>query len=108
MTTPPVSGLNYFEIEYYLERIRKREYFCFPGYSDAEWYCMLGYRVGGETALGQKITKEQGTLLLKILKRKHTDPRWLFAMPEALWTTVHTLKDGKIPHFFKKQGLTPC
>ena len=69
----------------WVEMMREGEPFVQVGYSDAEWYCILGNQIGETTGLGQVITAEQGQLLSGIIKRRHDDHRWHFAMPEALW-----------------------
>lgn len=59
--------------------------FALAGYSDAEWYCMMGLREGETTGLGQILSKDHGRRLIDVLKRRHCDPRFWFAVPRALW-----------------------
>ncbi|MDB4786231.1 hypothetical protein OAG36_00705 [bacterium] len=80
-------------IEYYLERIHNKQYFAFPGYSDAEWFCILQRRLGHGTGLGQIIDKDHGLLLAQTLARRQHDPRWLWAIPKCLW---------ELPDFYRR------
>ena len=34
-------------LEWYVDRLKAGDHFTFAGYSDAEWYCLLGLRAGG-------------------------------------------------------------
>jgi len=71
-------------LEYYLQRLQNKEYFSFPGYSDAEWFAILGGREGKETAAGQVWTKEIGKELLKALKAHRGDPTFMPAFPKIM------------------------
>lgn len=95
------------DIHYYVDRLARGQYYCFPGYSDAEWYCMLGHRLGTTTGLGQIIDKQHGSRLLDVLKCRHLDSRWLFAMPESLWTDVAATRGGEIEEFLSLHKLVP-
>ena len=57
-------------INYFVDKLRGKEPFAQVGYSDAEWYCMVGARTNRPTGLGQIITKKQGEILLDIMKRR--------------------------------------
>lgn len=59
-------------IDWYVERLKKKEYFSLVGYSDAEWFCILGERLGEKTGLGQIIDKKHGWKLLDVLLRRGT------------------------------------
>lgn len=53
-------------IEWYIEQMR--EPFSFPGYSDAEWFCLVGERHGNRTGYGQLLTDAANDLLLNTLR----------------------------------------
>jgi hypothetical protein len=81
----PEMEFNYHTIDWYVEKIIRKDYFAFPGYSDAEWFCILEQRVGNTTGLGQILSPTHGKKLAQILVRRQHDPRWLFALPRCLW-----------------------
>ena len=72
------------DLNWYLNRLQDRQYYSFAGYSDAEWYCILKERVGEKTAAGQVISAAHGERLLDIVRRRHKDERFLFAVPKCL------------------------
>ena len=47
-------------IDHLCAMIRKRRYLSVAGFSDAEWFCILGGREGEKTALGQTLTAAHG------------------------------------------------
>lgn len=71
-------------IEWYVDRLARGDHFSLAGYSDAEWLCVLGYRLGETTGLGQVISAEHGDLLADVLHRRRRDKRFLFAVPKCL------------------------
>ncbi len=71
-------------LDYYLRRMRKSSYFAQVGYSDAEWYCMVGARTNRPTGLGQIISEEHGRRLLEVMQRRQSDPSFIFAVPSIL------------------------
>ena len=73
------------DLNHYLTMMRKGRPFSLAGYSDAEWYCVLGLRDGEKTALGQVLDAGHGRLLLDVLRRRQADPRFLFAVPKCLY-----------------------
>lgn len=73
-------------IGYYVDRLRTGIHFAFAGYSDAEWYCILRYEMGKATGLGQILHAPTGDLLFEVLKTRHKDSNFLFAVPKVLWT----------------------
>src|SRR4051812_43047094 len=74
-------------IEFYIRRLRaSKGYFCFPGYSDAEFYCMMKLRLKTQTGLGQIIHARTGDALISVMQRRQNDSKWLFAIPKILWT----------------------
>ena len=75
-------------IHHYLAWIRNGTRFSFAGFSDAEWYCLLGQKAGEKTGLGQVLSPKHGLRLLDVLKRRSAPQagrRWLFAVPRCLW-----------------------
>lgn len=72
-------------IYHYVERIWRDQPFSFAGYSDAEWLCVLGRRLGDKTSLGQVLDGQHGELLLDVLRRRQHDPRFWVAVPKCLW-----------------------
>lgn len=66
-------------------RITARWRFALAGYSDAEWYCVLGERQGERTGLGQVLDAGHGRLLLDVLRRRQGSDRFLFAVPRCLY-----------------------
>jgi hypothetical protein len=72
-------------IDYYVDRLRRGDFFSFAGYSDAEWYCVLKYDLGKLTGLGQLLDGPTGDKLLDILKRRQHDSNFLFAVPKCMW-----------------------
>lgn len=72
------------DINWYVGRLADKDYYSFAGYSDAEWYCILKERVGGTTAAGQVIDAAHGERLMDIIRRRHKDKRFLFAVPKCL------------------------
>lgn len=73
--------------------------FSLAGYSDAEWNCVLGNRVGETTGLGQVINVAHGKRLLDVLRRRQADERFVFAVPECLWPCELEDDDG-VKRFF--------
>lgn len=72
-------------INHYLEWIKAERQWCLPGFSDAEWYCILGLREGDRTGLGQIISKEHGRKLADVLRRRQGDPRFIPAVPKCIF-----------------------
>ena len=71
-------------MNHYLKWMVDGHHFAFAGFSDAEWYCMMGLREGERTGLGQIISAEHGKLLFDVMKRRKNDERFLFAIPECI------------------------
>jgi hypothetical protein len=78
--------------------------FSLAGYSDAEWYCVLGERDGERTGLGQVLSRDHGARLLDVLRRRQGDDRFKFAVPEVLYT-LPSFCDGQIDWFLGSQGI---
>lgn len=75
------------DIGFYIKRLRAdKGHFCFPGYSDAEFYCMMKLRLKTQTGLGQIIHARTGDALISVMQRRQNDSKWLFAIPKILWT----------------------
>lgn len=55
------------EIDWYIDQMD--EPFSFPGYSDAEMFCLVGERVGSRTGYGQKLATDANDLLLETLRK---------------------------------------
>lgn len=89
----------------YVERIWANEPFSFAGYSDAEWLCVLGQRLGVRTGLGQIIDADHGKLLADILRRRQHDARFLFAIPKCLWQLPCFADAGGIDDYLKTNGI---
>ena len=80
-----MTPMHHLPLEYYVDRLRIGNYFSFAGYSDAEWFSILHFRLGSTTGLGQVLDGPTGDKLLDILKRRQNDPRFLVAVPGCLW-----------------------
>ena len=91
-------------IEWYVRKLEKGNYFAFPGYSDAEWFSMMGIREGQKTGLGQLMTREHGRRLLDVMRRRVDDPKWLFAVPECLWR-IPQFEKTSIDSFLQEEGI---
>ncbi|MFA5376314.1 MAG: hypothetical protein WC455_11270 [Dehalococcoidia bacterium] len=72
-------------IDYYIERINNGISFAFPGFSDAEWFCILSHDLGKKTGLGQLMTAETGQKLRRVLEDYRKDPDFLVAVPSCMW-----------------------
>jgi len=61
---------NEHPVEWYIEKLQKKEYFSFPGFSDAEWIAMEKERCNGvqRTGGGQLFTELIGDQLIDALK----------------------------------------
>ena len=102
------TRMNFVEqpIEFYLDKMQRGNPFAQAGFSDAEWYSILRKRTGERTGLGQIIDAKHGELLLDVLVRRKDDPKWFFAMPEALWDgSVPILEGDKVGQFLKSLGI---
>lgn len=91
-------------ISYYVNRLKTNDYFSFAGYSDAEWYCILGIREGDKSGLGQIFSKEHGCRLEEVIRRRCNDPRFLFAIPKCLWELPHFCKES-IDIFLRRRHI---
>jgi hypothetical protein len=88
----------------YVRLMRKGVPFAFPGYSDAEWFCMTGMREGGLTGAGQLLSAEHGQLLTDILVRRQRDPLFFPAVPGCL-TRLPAFCDGLVERFLDARGV---
>lgn len=91
-------------LNHYLAWLRDGWHFAFAGYSDAEWYCMMGLRAGKRTALGQKLDPAHGQKLLDVMRRRQSDPRFLFAIPKCLYS-LPEFSDGQIDWFLGREDI---
>lgn len=69
-------------LEFYLNKLRNREYFSFPGYSDSEFFCMTNNHINEFSAAGQLHTAEIGERLRQSIRKE--DPNWMPAVPQVL------------------------
>lgn len=92
------------DIYFYVDRLKKGKYFCFPGYSDAEFFCMMGIRLGCSTGLGQLLDGEHGKKLLDVMQRRQHDPRWFFAIPKCL-KELPQLCNGRMDDFLQRNRV---
>jgi len=95
-------------IEYYIELMKRKKYFAFPGYSDAEWFSILGERIGHTTGLGQVLDATHGGKLLDVFERRADDPRWMFAVPECLWDfpQLKTVEGNRIENLMRGRQIS--
>lgn len=91
-------------IDQYCRRIRERDYFSFAGYSDAEWFCLFGTRVGERTAFGQIMCPEHGERLLDVLRRRQADKGFLIAIPKILYRMAG-FNQGQMDWFLGQHGI---
>lgn len=78
--------------------------YAMAGFSDAEWYCILGLRTGEKTGLGQILDPEHGKLLLDVLRRRQGDPRFFCAVPKCLYGLPHFC-DGQIDWLLGREDI---
>lgn len=75
------------DIHWYINKMRKGEHFSFPGYSDSEWFCILGHREGTRSGYGQLHTEAVGGRLEYGLRHKQNFypafPKALLNLPQA-------------------------
>ncbi len=91
-------------IGHFIQLIRSDQYFSLAGFSDAEWYCILGQRVGEKTGLGQIITMEHGVRLLDVIRRRQRQKRFMFAIPKCLYE-VSGLCDGQMDWMLGRENI---
>lgn len=92
---------EYRTIYYYTSRIAVGPPFAFAGFSDAEWFCILGYDLGKTTGAGQILDASVGRLLLDVLDRRKCDSNFLVAVPSCMWTREDFVNAG-IPDKIEK------
>lgn len=78
--------------------------FSLVGYSDAEWYCVLGKRINERTGLGQIIDANHGKKLCEILERRQKCENFLFAVPRCLGQ-LPEFDTYDIEDFLEKKGI---
>lgn len=90
-------------IEYYVNRIKNKDYFSFPGYGDSAWICMLKekVRLGTRSGFGMLHTEETGDALIESLAIE--DPNYLRAAPKAI---PILFKPEKLQNFFRDNALS--
>ena len=89
-------------VDYYVQRLQNKEHFAFPGYSDAEWFCILGHDTRKTTGQGQQLDDATGRRLLRIIKRRCLDSRFLFAVPECMWH-LEDFQSANIPFRIQRE-----
>ncbi len=72
------------DIQFYIQKLRLGERFSIAGYSDAEWFSILGHRLGKKTGLGQILDADTGKKLSDILFCRQDTPNFMFAIPDIL------------------------
>ena len=93
-------------IDWYVNRLQNGDWFSVAGYSDAEWFCVLGLRVGETTGLGQVIDAAHGDLLADVLRRRQNDSRFLFAVPKCLVDASRPIfGDGCVDWWLGSRGI---
>jgi hypothetical protein len=73
------------DIQTFCRTIERGTPFVQVGYSDAEWFSIIGHCLGERTGLGQVLDHKVGARLRTILREKAADPRWIFAVPSCMW-----------------------
>ncbi len=96
--------INKESVNHYCKWIADGRPFSFAGFSDAEWYCILGHRAGDKTGLGQVIDYQHGLRLAVVLTERDRDKQFLQAMPKCLWPSlegpgVPGLNEGEIDYW---------
>jgi len=103
---PPKKTLHihHKSMSFYMQQMRVDNKFSIAGFSDAEFYCMMGIRQGEKTGLGQIINEEHGKRLIDVLQRRQLQKNFLIAMPQCLWNLPH-FADGQIDQFLYEHGI---
>lgn len=91
-------------IGHFIHWLKTGKHFSIAGFSDAEWYCILGERHGEKTALGQVLDAGHGQRLLDVLRRRQNDPRFLFAVPKCLYG-LPSFCNGEIDWFLGRENI---
>ena len=86
--------INHQNMDYYLERIKNNQHYSIAGFSDAEWFSMIGHRLRGLTGLGQRIDESTGIRLTDVLKRRQHDSDFLFAIPDVVINGEYFVTSG--------------
>lgn len=95
------------DITWYIDQFDRP--FSFPGYSDAEWFCMIGEREGDRTGQGQLLS----TVVAQSLKEslRHHDDRFFPAFPKILNSfpqgeRIRELADGSNQTWYERDMVT--
>ena len=78
--------------------------FAFAGFSDAEWYCILGLKEGDKTGLGQVLSFRHGERLANVLRKRYKDPWFLPAIPDCL-NTLPGFAEGQIDWWLGRNNI---
>ncbi len=73
------------KIDFYVDLLKTGQYFSLPGFSDAEWYSILGHAHNKRTGLGQIMNRETGVLLGDVIKRRPNIPDFFLCVPDCFW-----------------------
>jgi len=76
--------LNTQSIGFYIEKLKNKEYYSFPGFSDAEWICMDEPKIGERTGGHQTYTRKIGDELKEALLAHQDDPSYMKAIPDCI------------------------
>jgi len=83
-------------LSYYIERLKKKDYFSLGAYGDGEWTAILDKPIGETNAEGTIYTQELCNALEKSLEFKSDN--FLFSFPK-------NVMEKRIDKFLKKKGL---
>ncbi len=75
-------------IDYFVGMLHRGERFSLANYSDGEWFCMIGHRIGLLTGGGQMIDSATGERMIAVLKRRQHDPSFLFSTAKVVLEMV--------------------
>ena len=101
-------NIQHQEIDYFINRMATGPRFALVGYGDAELFSMIGYDLGKRTGLGQILDGPTGVRLLDVMKRRYSDPNFMFSVPGCVWQREVFVKAGtgdSIDKFLGENGL---
>lgn len=91
-------------LDWYVEKLKNREYFSQGMYGDGEWLAVFHDRIGGENAEGTVYTKELCDALAHSLH--YVSPTFYFSTPEGLRDArLSGIGEARIDKWLKKEGL---
>lgn len=92
-------------ISFYIKKMQRNEYFSLAGFSDAEWFCLLGQRNDCKTGLGQTLSSEVGKDIAKIFRKWIYDPSFMFATPKVI-KDISGIGEEAIERFLGPRQIT--